>query len=114
MQSNTRCCATQFSYLWPTSGHHILLGILNNHIDDGDRDEDEDDNDNYDDDDDADDSDDDNDDDFEVEHWCLSLMTVLRLHPRELTHTAANDVLDNDDDDDDDANSNHYDDANCQ
>ena len=38
----------------------------------------------------------DDDDEEEVNHWCLSLslMTVLRLHPRELTHTAANDAHD--------------------
>ena len=37
-------------------------------------------------------------------------MTVLRLHPRELTHTAANDVHHDDDDDDCDVNGDDDDD----
>ena len=94
-------------YLWPTSGHHchILLDFHNDHDDDDDKD----------------------DDGRALEimmtimmmikmmmkmttktwKWSigvpLSLMTVLRFHPRELTHTAANDVhRDHEDDDDDD------------
>ena len=63
-------------YRWPTSGDHchILLGVHNDHIDDGDKDDEDEGDDNDDNDDDSNNNDDsDDDDDEEVNHWCLSL-----------------------------------------